>query len=131
MTELWEAIATGLLKVVIAAISVIVTAVVVPWLNNTVIPYLKEKRLYNIVCRFVQAAEKMSAGGALDKTAKRDYVVRLLMSKGIAVDDEISALIESAVEELDLAVSESASQITEMFVPEETTSEEVVAETEE
>jgi hypothetical protein len=128
MTDLWEAIITGLLKVIVAAISVIVTAVVVPWLNTTVIPYLKEKRLYNIVCRFVQAAEKMSDGGTLDKTAKRDYVVKLLMSKGIAVDDEISALIESAVEELDLAVSESASQITEVFVPEETASEEVVAE---
>lgn len=128
MTELWEAIVTGLLKIVIAAISVIVTAVVVPWLNSTVIPYLKEKRLYNIVCRFVQAAEKMSDGGTLDKTAKRDYVVKLLTSKGIAVDDEISALIESAVEELDLAVSESASQITEVFVPEETTSKEASTE---
>lgn len=104
MTALWEAIITGLLKVVVAAISVIVTAVVVPWLNTTVIPYLKEKRLYNIVCRFVQAAEKMSAGGTLDKTAKRDYVVKLLTSKGIAVDDEISALIESAVEELSYSI---------------------------
>lgn len=99
-----ELISLGI-RVVYAIISIIVTTVLVPWLKNTVVPWLKEKRMYNIVKHFVQAAEKMAESEQITKEYKKKYVVSLLDAKGITVDDEVNALIESAVEELDMIIS--------------------------
>lgn len=105
----------AVVKVVAAVISVVVSAVVVPWLNGTVVPYLKEKRMYSTVSRFVAAAEKLYEGGALAGADKKSYVVRLLESKGIVVTDEVLALIECAVEELDLVTKEAAGMVVDEF----------------
>lgn len=76
------------------------------YIKTAVIPWLKEKRLYDTVKKFVQAAEKLGDVGTIPKGNKKDYVVQLLENKGITVTPEIDALIESAVKELDNAVGE-------------------------
>lgn len=124
MSQYYSVITSSVLKIVISLIGILVTAVVVPWLNNTVVPYLKEKRVYSIVCKFVKAAEKLGESGAISKSTKKDYVVDLLTSKGIEVTGEIDALIESAVEELDLAVADSWATISKSFEEEEKKTEE-------
>lgn len=124
MSQYYSVITSSVLKIVISLIGILVTAVVVPWLNNTVVPYLKEKRVYNIICKFVKAAEKLGESGAISKSTKKDYVVDLLTSKGIEVTGEIDALIESAVEELDLAVADSWATISKSFEEEEKKTEE-------
>ncbi|MBQ2468443.1 MAG: hypothetical protein II503_02050 [Clostridia bacterium] len=64
------------------------------------IPWLKEKNLYEIVYRMVRAAEKWSQTHEIDK---KQWVIDRLEEKGIVVDSYIDALIESCVEELDIA----------------------------
>ena len=76
------------------------------YIKTAVIPWLKEKRLYDTVKKFVQAAEKLGDVGTIPKANKKAHVIRLLESKGIKVTPEIDALIESAVLELDNAVGE-------------------------
>lgn len=66
-----------------------------------VIPWLKEKKLYNIVKQFVQAAEKY---GQTHDINKHEYVINLLKERGIEISPVVEALIESAVEELDIAL---------------------------
>ena len=91
------------------------TSVVVPWLKGTAVPWLKEKRLYGIVQKFVNAAEKMADAGNLGKGEKKAYVVRMLSELGIKVDDQIDAMIESAVIELDIAFSEVFYEVGTVF----------------
>lgn len=76
------------------------------YIKTAVIPWLKEKHLYDTVKKFVQAAEKLGDVGTIPKGDKKAYVVRLLEGKGIIVTPEVEALIESAVKELDNAVGE-------------------------
>lgn len=105
MTEFYGELFSLAIKVVYAIISIVLTTIVAPWLKETVIPWLKEKRLYNIVKCFVQAAEKMGESGQIPKSQKKLFVVNLLKDKGITLTDEIDAMIESAVEELDNMLS--------------------------
>lgn len=95
----------NLLDVVISVISIVVSYYVIPAIKNDLIPWLKEKRMYDIVKKLVHAAEKMAKSGAIEKCDKKEEVVRLLRNKGIIVTEEIDTLIESAVEELDLIAS--------------------------
>ena len=76
------------------------------YIKTAVIPWLKEKHLYDTVKKFVQAAEKLGDVGTIPKDRKKAYVIQLLEGKGIVVTSEIDALIESAVKELDNAVGE-------------------------
>jgi len=76
------------------------------YIKTAVIPWLKEKRLYDTVKKYVQAAEKLGNVGTIPKDSKKAHVIRLLENKGIKVTPEIDALIESAVLELDNAVGE-------------------------
>lgn len=76
--------------------------VITHYVKTALIPWLKDKQLYTTVQRFVQAAEKLSASGVIGSgDDKKDLVVRLLQEKGIEYTQEVNALIESAVEELD------------------------------
>lgn len=113
--EFYTEIASGVLKIILALISIGMSAIVLPWLRDSAIPWLKEKRLYSIVKKFVQAAEKLAETGAIDSISKKEYVVELLRSKGFAVDAELEAFIESAVKELDIAVKDSFMEIVDEF----------------
>lgn len=95
-------IITEALSYVIRAVFLVLTGLLTYYVKTKVIPWLEDKQLYTTVQRFVQAAEKLSATGELGTgSAKRDYVMELLKSKGIDCGPEVQALIESAVEELD------------------------------
>ena len=89
-------------EAIIATISIIVSYRVVPAIKTDLIPWLKEKRLDDIIERFVEAAEKMAESGQIEKKDKKDTVIKLLTEKGIEITDEIDALIEAAVKELDI-----------------------------
>lgn len=79
-------------KIVFLVLSGVVTIYVVPW--------LKEKGLYDTVKRMVQGAEKWSENHEIDK---KEWVIGKLKARGIVVTEYVEALIESACEELDLA----------------------------
>lgn len=91
------------------------TALVIPWLKDTGLPWLKEKRLYSIVKKFVEAAEKQAEAGTIDKATKKRFVVELLEANGITVTPEINAFIEAAVKELDLAEKNAIGEIGKIF----------------
>lgn len=100
-----EAIFPYVLDIIIAIISLVVARYIVPCIKNDLVPWMKEKRLYNIVKSFVQAAEKLAETGAIEKCDKKSKVVELLEKNGIVVDDVIDGFIESAVKELDIVTS--------------------------
>lgn len=97
-----DAIVSNVLEIVATIISLVVAYYVIPYIKNDLIPWLKEKRLYNIVKSFVQAAEKMAESGLIAKVDKKKEVTKLLSNKGIVVDDTVDAFIESCVKELDI-----------------------------
>ena len=100
-------IVTNCFEIVASVISIIVATVIIPWLRSTLVPFLVEKRLYNIVAVGVQAAEKLASSHQIDKKDKKAYVVRYLTEKGIAVTPEIETVIESVCHELDMIVQET------------------------
>lgn len=113
--EFYTEIASAALKLIVAIISVATGSLVIPWIRNTAIPWLKEKRLYGIVQKFVLAAEKLGETGAIDRQTKKNYVISLLTKKGYVVDDEVEAFIESAVKEMDMFVEAGVTEITNEF----------------
>ncbi|MBQ8619019.1 MAG: hypothetical protein IJ418_16105 [Clostridia bacterium] len=108
-------IASATLKLIFAILSVVIGSLVIPWIRSTAIPWLKEKRLYNVVQKFVLAAEKLGETGAIDRSKKKDYVVKLLIKKGYIVDAEVEAFIESAVKEMDMFIESGVTEITNEF----------------
>lgn len=86
-----------IVKIVFLIASATVTVYVVPW--------LKEKQIYGTVVKCVNAAEKYAKTHNIDK---KQYVIELLESKGIVVSSFVDALIESAVQELDIALGKIA-----------------------
>lgn len=113
----YSEVASSIVRLVCAGIGLVFSVVVIPWIKNTAIPWLVEKRVYNLVAKYVSAAEKLGESGAIDKSTKKDYVVRLLKSKGIEVTAEIEAFIESAVEALDIAIQNGISDVADEFKP--------------
>lgn len=81
-------------RLVVAGIFALFACLVYPW--------LKEQKIYGQVVKFVRAAEKMAEAGKLDKAKKNAYVVALLEKAGVKVTPIVRAMIEAAVEELDL-----------------------------
>lgn len=114
-----EIILKNVLEITITIISLVVSYYAVPYIKNDLIPMLKEKRLYDLVKKFVQAVEKMAESGAIEKTNKKAMVIRLLENKGIAVDKTIESFIESAVKELDIATTVIYEEVTEVELEEE------------
>jgi len=92
--DIWSEVVGLAVKLIIAVAGVLVTTYVIPW--------LKEKKLYDTVKNAVQAAEKLARTDQINGTAKKQYVVNALTAHGITVDKYIELLIESAVEELDI-----------------------------
>lgn len=93
------------LEIILVVISLFVSYYVVPYITNDLIPMLKEKHLYDMVKKFVQAAEKLAESGVIKKADKKEMVINLLKNKGIVVDKVTESFIESAVKELDIVTS--------------------------
>ena len=110
MNEVVTIVVNNLLEIVFAVLGASFTALVIPWLKDTGLPWLKEKRLYSIVKKFVEAAEKQAEAGTIDKATKKRFVVELL-----EVTPEINAFIEAAVKELDLAEKNAIGEIGKIF----------------
>lgn len=96
----WEIIIELVVKLAFALFGGIITIYVVPW--------LKEKNLYNTVKKMVQAAEKWNKTNPINK---KEWVVCQLSMKGITVNAYVEALIESAVQELDSAIAKGAETV--------------------
>ena len=107
----YDEIFSCVLKLVCIGISAVFTYLFVPWIKNTLIPWMNERRIYAKVKRFVQAAEKMAASGEINKDIKKSLVKTLLHKSGIIVTDEVDAMIESAVEELDIALKNGVLEV--------------------
>lgn len=91
--EMWIEVAV---KVVFLVLSTIVTLYVIPW--------LKEKRVYDTVKKMVDAAEKWAQTNEIDKKA---WVIEKLEASGVKVNEHVDALIEAAVTELDIALGKN------------------------
>lgn len=115
MEMFYTEIASGVLKIIVALIGILMTAVVLPWLKGSAFPWLRDKQLYSTAKKFAQAAEKLAETGAIDRGDKLDYVVGLLIRKGFEIDDVTRAFIESAVKEIDMAVLQGVSEIADAF----------------
>lgn len=129
MTQLIPEITGVLVDAIITICGLVFTGVCIPWLIKTGIPWLKEKHLYTIVSTFVKAAEKMANAGSLT-IPKLDYVVQMLEKRGITVTPEVRAMIEAAVQDLDIAIDGAIGQLGDIFIEEETTVEDEESETE-
>lgn len=66
------------------------------------VPWLKEQRIYSSVRKYVMAAEKLANSGVITKDHKKNYVRKLLVDRGVKITPAVDAMIEAAVEELDL-----------------------------
>lgn len=107
MLEIYEMFGSGLMKIIIAAMVLIVGRIIVPW--------LKEQRVYSLIVKLVRAAEKLAESGKIDKESKKTYVIKLLIAKGYTVSPEIEAFIEAAVTELDLAIESGLLLMPDIF----------------
>lgn len=109
-----NSILPNVLEIVMTIISLVVAYYVIPYIKSDLVPWLKEKRLYNVVKNFVQAAEKLAESGIIEKCDKKAKVIELLKGKGIIVDATIDAFIESCVKELDIVTSVVYEEIMEV-----------------
>lgn len=100
-----DAILPNVLEIIITIISLIVARYIVPFIKSDIIPWLKEKRLYGTIKKFVQAVEKLAEAGAIEKVEKKDKVIELLKKNGIEINETTEAFIESCVKELDIVTS--------------------------
>lgn len=105
LETIWDLILPNILEIIMTVISLVVARYVIPFIKSDLIPWLKDKRVYNIVKSFVQAVEKLAESGVIAKVDKKAKVVELLKSKGIVVDTIVEAFIESCVKELDMMAS--------------------------
>lgn len=103
----------NVLELILIVISLFVSYYAVPYITDDLIPMLKEKHLYDVIKKFVQAAEKLAESGVIKKADKKDMVIKLLESKGIVVSKVTESFIESAVKELDIVTSVIYEEIAE------------------
>lgn len=115
ISELYPVIFDCTLKAVRVVIAIIFSGIIIPWVKRSAIPWLQEKHMCGIIKKFVRAAEKLAAAGTIGKEAKLDYVTALLRKRGIDVDVEVRALIESAVGDLDDEVAHSVYEIIDLL----------------
>lgn len=104
-TEMIAQVTSIVLNAVLAILALISAKIVIPWVKTTVIPWLKEKHLYSIVVQLVKAAEKLAESEQIERCQKKNYVVTMLEGKGVDVNADVVAMIESAVTDLDIAFS--------------------------
>lgn len=105
LETIWNLILPNLLEIIMSIISLLIARYIIPFIKNDLIPWLKEKRLYGTVRKFVQAAEKLAESGVIQKVDKKNKVIELLKNNGINVDETVDAFIESCVKELSAITS--------------------------
>ena len=128
-----DAILPNILEIIVTIISLVIARYIVPFIKNDLIPWLKEKKLYGTIKKFVQAVEKMAEAGVIEKELKKEKVLELLRKKGIEVDDVVDSFIESCVKELDIITSTVYDEIiirADEDIKEELEEPEVIIETE-
>lgn len=108
-------LANAVLELVVVLVGLFFSVVVLPFVRDTLIPWLREKRVLNLVSKFVQAAEKLGNTGAIDKNSKKAFVLNLLMRKGVEITPVIDAFVEAAVLDLDMIFSDTFEEIVEEF----------------
>lgn len=91
--DVLQTLAAHVTDIVLTLLGALITMYVVPW--------LKDKKLYDAVKIAVSAAEKWAETHPINK---REWVEEQLTKNGIPVTDKISVMIEGAVEELDAAL---------------------------
>ena len=104
-------IASLVIRLIALIVVLIFSTLVLPPLAS----WLRDKDLYTTVQRYVQAAEKLASSGQISKSGKKAYVMKRLQAMGVQVDEDIEALIESAVEELDWMTAELLEGTLEVF----------------
>ena len=70
MNEVVTIVVNNLLEIVFAVLGASFTALVIPWLKDTGLPWLKEKRLYSIVKKFVEAPRSRPRRAPLTRRTK-------------------------------------------------------------
>lgn len=75
------------------------------------LPHLKNLSIYKIVQMVVRAAEKMGETNQIPKETKKDWVIQMLERFGIKVNDTVEAMIEAAVEEIDLQMKKITEEV--------------------
>lgn len=108
---LFDSISGNVFEIIATIITLVVSYYIIPAIKNDLVPWLKEKRIYETIKKLVNAAEKMAETNAIEKGDKKSTVIALLKEKGIEVTKEIEALIESAVKELDIIVDTTITEI--------------------
>lgn len=108
-----QTIIDNILDIIIAIITLIVSSYIIPCIKNDLIPWLQDKRLYEVVKTLVKAAEKLADSGTILKTDKKQYVIDLLQNQGIEITDKINCFIESCVKELDFVIDTAKDEILE------------------
>ncbi len=93
MKEIIKEIIPYVTEMVFAVLGLVVSTYVIPWLKN--------KNLYEKVRRFVLAAEKLAQNSKIDK---KEWVLTQLQKNGVKVSEVVELMIESAVEEIDVAL---------------------------
>lgn len=106
-----DAVIGNVFDILIAVITVVVSAYIIPLIRNELTPWLKDRHIYSQVKTFVEAAEKLAEAGIIKKIDKKAKVIELLRNSGIEVDEKVEAFIESAVKQLDLIASSVADEI--------------------
>ena len=94
-----NAIVNNMFELIGTILVIVVGMYIVPAMKNLV-PWLKEKHLYDVVYKAVLAAEKLGDTCQIKKTDKKAYVIGLLTKKGIEITPEIESLIETACQQL-------------------------------
>ena len=123
-----ELLTNKLLETVLAIVSIVISVYVLPLIKNNLRPWLEEKRIYNLVEKFVEAAEKLAETGAITKDQKKEKVIEWLEAQGIVVTIAIEAFIESAVKQLDLVTGAIKDAVKDDPVVEETVEETIETE---
>ena len=112
MTEMIiNTITENILDIIIAVISIAVSYYIIPCIKNDLVPWLKDKHIYNMVKILVKAVEKLAESSVIEKCDKKQEVVKLLQKQGIEITDKVDAFIESAVKELDIVTSTAKEEI--------------------
>lgn len=89
------------LRLVLLGVTVLFTKIILPFVKNTLVPYLEQKSLFRTIRILVAAAEKQGETGVIPKDKKKFYVISWLKTLGITVTKKEEQMIEAAVEELD------------------------------
>ena len=86
-----------IIQIVIKYVIEAVALVAVFLVGKYVLPWLKQKGLYEIILQFVQAAEQKADAGFINPEARKEDVIAALQKIGVKITEQVLELIEAAV----------------------------------